>query len=133
MKFAFTHKRSSFGFDINLNNFYRFAPTRPPTHWSGVYAATSYGSVCPQKFPETSNMTEALLTMSQRRLDYLRNVRIRLNKQSEDCLNLNIYIPHAGSAGSDSRDRADQNQQDGKGEKNQDQCQQNYMHTKPIV
>ena len=33
--------------------------------------------------------------MSRRRLDYLRNIRVRLNKQSEDCLNLNIYAPHS--------------------------------------
>lgn len=37
---------------------------------------------------------QALLSMSRRRLDFLRNTKIRLNKQSEDCLNLNIYIPH---------------------------------------
>ena len=26
----------------------RFAPTRPPTHWPGVFSATSHGAVCPQ-------------------------------------------------------------------------------------
>ena len=72
----------------------RFAPTRPPTHWSGVFSATSYGSVCPQTFPQTSNATEALLSMSRRRLEYLRNTKTRLTKQAEDCLNLNIYLPH---------------------------------------
>merc|ERR1719369_2623148 len=36
---------------------YRFAPTRPPTHWSGIFSATSYGSVCPQTFPKISNAT----------------------------------------------------------------------------
>ena len=37
--------------------------------------------------------------MSRRRLDYLRSIRVRLNKQSEDCLNLNIYVPHNAGKG----------------------------------
>ena len=69
-----------------------------------MFSATSYGSVCPQKFPEISNTSEALATMSRRRLDYLRNLRVRLNKQSEDCLNLNIYVPHS-SGKSDAKGR----------------------------
>ena len=39
--------------------------------------------------------------MSQRRLDYLRSIRVRLNKQSEDCLNLNIYVPHNSAKGNE--------------------------------
>ena len=37
--------------------------------------------------------------MSRRRLDYLRSIRVRLNKQSEDCLNLNIYVPYNSAKG----------------------------------
>ena len=74
----------------------RFAPTRPPTHWSGVFSATSYGAVCPQNLPHVDNTTLALQRMSRRRLVYLRNVKNRLHHQSEDCLNLNIYISHDG-------------------------------------
>ena len=73
--------------------FSRFAPTRPPTHWSGVFSATSYGPVCPQTFPHTSYATEALLLL-RRRLENLRNTQICLDKQSEDCLNLSAAFDH---------------------------------------
>ena len=72
----------------------RFAPTRPPVHWTGVLSATRHGAVCPQQLPDTANTTRALRTMSRRRLSYLRSVKRSLGQQAEDCLNLNIYLPH---------------------------------------
>ena len=76
----------------------RFAPTRPPVHWTGVLSATRHGAVCPQQLPDTANTTRALRTMSRRRLSYLRSVKRSLGQQAEDCLNLNIYSPAASPA-----------------------------------
>lgn len=74
-------------------SFFRFSPTRPPVHWTGVRSAMSYSPVCPQGFPEVANETEALQKMPKRRLDYLNKVIPQLRTQSEDCLFLNIYVP----------------------------------------
>ena len=73
--------------------FFRFSPTRPPVHWTGVRSAMVHSPVCPQVLPEVSNATEALQRMSKRRFDYLNKVIPQLQSQSEDCLFLNIYVP----------------------------------------
>ena len=59
-----------------------------------MLSATRHGAVCPQQLPDTANTTRALRTMSRRRLSYLRSVKRSLGQQAEDCLNLNIYLPH---------------------------------------
>ena len=74
----------------------RFAPTRPPVHWSGIHSTTGYGPVCPQAFPDISNASVSIKKMPLRRLQYLRKIQPKLIHESEDCLYLNIYVPKGG-------------------------------------
>ena len=75
---------------------HRFAPTRPPVHWSGIHSTTGYGPVCPQAFPDISNASVSITKMPLRRLQYLRKIQPKLTHESEDCLYLNIYVPKGG-------------------------------------
>ena len=75
---------------------HRFAPTRPPVHWSGIHSTTGYGPVCPQAFPDISNASVSITKMPLRRLQYLRKIQPKLMHESEDCLYLNIYVPKGG-------------------------------------
>lgn len=74
----------------------RFMPPVTPAHWRGVRAADKFSAVCPQKFPDVRNETEALKRMPAGRLEYLRRLIPLLQNQSEDCLYLNIYAPALG-------------------------------------
>ncbi|XP_055937773.1 neuroligin-1-like isoform X2 [Argiope bruennichi] len=71
----------------------RFMPPVTSPHWKGVRLADSYGSVCPQKWPDIKNETEALKRMPLGRLRYLQRLLPMLFNQSEDCLYLNIFAP----------------------------------------
>ncbi|XP_042895443.1 neuroligin-4, X-linked [Parasteatoda tepidariorum] len=71
----------------------RFMPPVTSPHWKGVRVADSFGSVCPQKWPDIKNETDALKRMPQGRLRYLQRILPLLTNQSEDCLYLNIYAP----------------------------------------
>ncbi|TRY67080.1 hypothetical protein TCAL_08049 [Tigriopus californicus] len=71
----------------------RWQPTRAPSPWKGVLQATSPGPVCPQKFPTIRNESEALLRMSRARMRYLQFLEPHLQRQSEDCLYLNLFAP----------------------------------------
>lgn len=73
--------------------FCRWQPTRAPSPWKGVLQATSPGPVCPQKFPTIRNESEALLRMSRARMRYLQFLEPHLQRQSEDCLYLNLFAP----------------------------------------
>ena len=97
-----SNSKKSIAFDLDLlaiisfDIHYRFAPTRPPVHWSGIRSTTGYGPVCPQAFPDISNASVAITKMPLKRLQYLRKIQPKLIHEAEDCLYLNIYVPKGG-------------------------------------
>ncbi|KAL3282649.1 hypothetical protein HHI36_005824 [Cryptolaemus montrouzieri] len=76
----------------------RFEPPQPPLPWTGTRLADTFGASCPQKFPDLSNKTAALQHMPKGRYHYLKKLIPLLEKQSEDCLFLNMYIPGSGKS-----------------------------------
>lgn len=74
----------------------RFMPPVTSPHWKGVRLADQQGPVCPQKYPDVSNETEALKNMPLGRYRYLKRLIPQLANQSEDCLYFNIYVPSSG-------------------------------------
>lgn len=71
----------------------RFMHPVTPRGWPGVYVADSRRPICPQMFDD---MAGPLVTTS----GYLINKRlsVKLLRQSEDCLYLNIYAPVVGKS-----------------------------------
>lgn len=67
----------------------RFMPSSGAPSWFGVKTADSFGPVCPQKFPDIRHI-------SIFRKSYFLRLKEHLQNQSEDCLYLNIYVPHSG-------------------------------------
>ncbi|XP_058054010.1 neuroligin-4, X-linked-like [Anopheles bellator] len=77
----------------------RFEPPKKLPPWKGTRLADTFGSVCPQSFPDIGNRTAALLSMPKGRYQHLKRLLPLLANQSEDCLTLNIYVPGSGSQG----------------------------------
>lgn len=77
-------------------------PTSPVSRWDGVRSALKFRPVCPQYVPPVtsanvanagsdSSVTSQL--MPRRRVEQLKRLRPFLERQSEECLSLNIYVP----------------------------------------
>jgi len=70
-------------------------PTGTTERWEGVRVALRYRPVCPQPLPPRPPWSAGGLHQNERprRVD----VSSFVEQQSEDCLNLNVYIPATGS------------------------------------
>lgn len=65
-----------------------------PLPWQGLKIARHLPPVCPQKLPDihgSGNMSRGRQKHLSRLLPYLRT-------ESEDCLYLNLYVPHDGES-----------------------------------
>lgn len=71
----------------------RFTPTSSPLPWDSVKRCVDLPPVCPQPLPDAGYPGGSL---PPDRVAYLRSLRPVLQRQSEDCLYLNIYTPHDG-------------------------------------
>jgi len=65
-------------------------PTASIEKWDGVRVALKHRPVCPQRLDLST-------TPPDRHLQHLRRLLPFIEKQSEDCLNLNIFVPLTGN------------------------------------
>lgn len=72
----------------------RFMPPTTPTtaSWEGVRTALKFKPVCPQPVPDVDAMAAAG-TASAEVVEHLRRIVPFLERQQEDCLYLNVYVP----------------------------------------
>jgi len=70
-------------------------PTASIEKWDGVRVALKHRPVCPQRLPDVDRST----VDTSPRHQYLRHLLPFIEKQSEDCLNLNIFVPLTGTRG----------------------------------
>jgi len=69
-------------------------PTASIEKWDGVRVALKHRPVCPQRLSDLDQ--PATGTSSRRRLQHLQHLLPFVEKQSEDCLNLNIFVSLTG-------------------------------------
>ncbi|XP_046987329.1 neuroligin-4, X-linked-like [Schistocerca americana] len=74
----------------------RYMPPLTPSPWRHTRLADALSPVCPQRTPDISNRSDALLRFPRGRLRQLELLLPLLANQSEDCLYLNLYVPRAG-------------------------------------
>lgn len=68
-------------------------PTSSLEKWDGIRVAVQFRPVCPQRIPSDEELRRRL---PLGRVAHLKRVIAFLDKQSEECLNLNIYVPVRG-------------------------------------
>jgi carboxylesterase type B len=68
-------------------------PPVAPLPWGGTRLAVAPPPACLQKFPDISNKTKALQSMTAQRYHFLQKLISHLTNQNEDCLYLNFYVP----------------------------------------
>ena len=77
-----------------LNGDLRFMPpTSSLEKWDGVRVALKHRPVCPQRLPVEAELAK---TMPLARVEHFKRLIPFLEKQQEECLNLNIYVPVKG-------------------------------------
>jgi len=69
-------------------------PTSPMEQWDGIRVALKFRPVCPQRLPDLERLEQRLPLTA---LNHLKRLMPFLEKQQEDCLNLNIYVPLRGT------------------------------------
>lgn len=69
------------------------APTSPLAKWHGIRPALKFKPVCPQRLPD---LREIKTRVSAARLERWKKLIPFLERQQEECLNLNVYVPHRG-------------------------------------
>lgn len=68
-------------------------PTSPLEKWKGIRTAVNQRGVCPQA---PINSSELNKTLPLGRVRYLEGIASIIEKQDEECLTLNVYIPLRG-------------------------------------
>lgn len=68
-------------------------PTSPMQKWDGIKVALMFPPVCPQTPPDIDELER---TLPLGRADHFKRLLPFLERQNEDCLNLNIYVPVRG-------------------------------------
>jgi len=74
-----------------LNGDLRFMPpTSTMQKWEGIRVAMKHRPVCPQRIPDFEELARR---MPRGRVDQYRRLAPFLEKQHEECLSLNVYVP----------------------------------------
>ena len=68
-------------------------PTSPMETWDGIRVALKFRPVCPQKIPKEEDLLKRLPVG---RVEHFKRIIPFLERQAEECLNLNVYVPVRG-------------------------------------
>jgi carboxylesterase type B len=69
-------------------------PTSPATRpWTGIRTAMKFKPVCPQPLPDFDELQK---TAPEFVIEHLKRIVPFIERQQEDCLHLNVYVPAPG-------------------------------------